>query len=1015
MLVLAVPSIASAAVTAAPSPEQSAFFESKVRPILAEACYKCHSVEKGKAKGGLTLDSREGWKKGGENGAAIEPGAPEKSLLIKAISYLDADLQMPPKGEKLSDAQIAVLTEWVKMGAPDPREKGRAADKLTGLTDTARNHWAYQPVVKPTLPTMPTPKAQEWCRTADGQHLNPVDLFILQKLQSKQMTPAPDATKETLLRRATYDLIGLPPTPQEIEAFLKDTSPRAFEKVVDRLLASPHYGERWGRFWLDTARYSDTGGDRNNKVTEYRYPDAWTYRDYVVQSFNQDKPYNQFILEQLAADKLGEPKPSDTREAALGFLTVGERFKKPDDIINDRIDVVSKGFLGLTVTCARCHDHMFDPIPTKDYYALHGIFSSIYEPESGPPVPIKATALQQRDFQTKYDALVKDLQAHYYDTVDHYLSELRRAPEAYLTAATADSRTKGKTKAGVTAEALLKRNAFIKQHQLDEQFVQYLGRSMFANPAVWRPLMEIQKVGRFTTTANLSPEKAERMAKEMETKMAEKLGAKGGKMTGKVKARLQTGTNRLVAEAFAATPATTLEEAIAVYGKLIAKVGPQGKAFIAAMKTATSADVPAFSDEALTEFLRGPFEIVPAPLMTVAWIEDAYRVWPNKIQGRAKLNFNGLNVLETAHAGAPGHAMVVLDKPKPRDSAVFIRGQSDVKGDIVPRRFLEVLSPDRKPQPFTEGSGRLELAKAIASRDNPLTARVMVNRVWMHHFGEGFVRTPDDLGVQSEAPSHRELLDYLSVWFMDNGWSFKNLHRMVMLSHVYRMSSQTRPDYEKVDPENRLLWRANVRRLDFESMRDSLLVFSGQLDRSLGGKPINLTEEPYGYRRSVYGYIDRGNLPELMLNFDFSDPDMPNSKRTTTVVPQQALFLMNSPMTVDVARKIVARPEVTTAHADAFRIAAIYRVIFQRSPSAQEVRYAEQFLDGEAFKPSAPVVVASVPENAKGKKRDKNAGGKAERFGAIQNEGPKVERKPLTQWETYAQALLFSNEAAYVN
>jgi mono/diheme cytochrome c family protein len=1003
-LVLSLPAVVSAAGTEKLTKEETAFFEGKVRPIFAEHCYKCHSVEQGKAKGGLTLDTKEGWKKGGENGAAVEPGAPDKSLLLKAISYLDADLQMPPKGEKLTDAQIATLTEWVKKGAPDPREAAVGGGKLTGLTDTARHHWAYQPVKKPAIPAN---KNQQWCRT-------PVDAFVLQKLEAKQMLPAPDADRETLLRRATYDLIGLPPTPAEIDAFVRDVSPNAFEKVVDRLLASPHYGERWGRFWLDTARYSDTiGGDRNNKVTEYRYPDAWTYRDYVVKSFNQDKPYNQLVLEQLAADQLPNQKDGDPRLAALGFLTVGERFKKVDDIINDRIDVVGKGFLGLTVACARCHDHMFDPIPTKDYYALHGIFSSIYEPEQKPALAIKTTGQQQGEFEQKYAVLLKELQSRYSATVDHYLGEICRVPEIYLQTALGAGKGKGRAN---DAEALRARNALIQKHDLDEQFVQYLSKSLITNTPLWGPLLEMKRSGKFT----LTPETVDgaRLAK-LEARMADTANGKSAKTIAKMRTRMKTGTNRLVAEALTAAQPKSLEEMIAVYAKLLSGQREATKKFVAAMKNATSASVPGYEDEALVELLSGPLEILPAPLMTRDWIETAQYSWSNKMQGRARLNFGEINTLETAHAGAPAHAMIVADRPNPKDSPVFIRGQSDVKGDIVPRRFLEVLSPDRKPQPFTQGSGRLELAQAIASRDNPLTARVAVNRLWMHHFGEGFVRTPDDLGVQSEAPSHQELLDYLSVYFMDQGWSFKKLHKLVMLSRVYQISSHTRPEYEQMDPENRLLWRANIRRLDFEAMRDSLLVFSGELDRTIGGKPINLTDEPYSYRRSVYGYIDRGNLPELMSAFDFSDPDMPNSKRSTTIVPQQALFLMNSSMTVDVARKIVDRPEVVAATADYSRIAAIYRVIFQRSPTPLETRMALQYLGGEAFKKET-LVAAAAPVEVKGRGKNnaqakKKAGSKDAKFGAIQNQGERVERAPLNVWETYAQALLFSNEAAYVN
>jgi hypothetical protein len=358
---------------AEPTKDQLDFFEKKVRPILTDKCYKCHSVEAGKSKGGLTLDTQAATLKGGEGGPAVVPGDLANSLLITAVSYKDKDLKMPPdkdNNKKLSDEEIATLTEWVKIGAPDPRTGAAKVAKLSGLTDEARKHWAYQPVVKPAVPSVHN---RPWCIT-------PVDAFIVQKLEEKQMIPAKKATLETLLRRATYDLTGLPPTPEEYVAFMSDGSPNAFAKVVDRLLASPHYGERWGRYWLDTARYSDTTGNRaNNGRNDYRYPYAWTYRDYVVRAFNEDKPYDQFIKEQLAADQL--PDLEDQRDlAALGFITVGDRTGNANDIINDRIDTVTKGFLALTVACARCHDHKFDPIPTKDYYALHGIFNSISEP-----------------------------------------------------------------------------------------------------------------------------------------------------------------------------------------------------------------------------------------------------------------------------------------------------------------------------------------------------------------------------------------------------------------------------------------------------------------------------------------------------------------------------------------------------------------------------------------------------------------------------------------------------------
>jgi len=990
------------AVTTEPTREQAEFFESKIRPILAENCYKCHSVEKGKAKGDLTLDTRAGTLKGGENGKVIVPGDPEKSPMIVAVNYLDPDLQMPPKGDKITPAQVALLTQWVKMGAPDPRKDDADIHaKLSGLTDAARNHWAYLPVTKPAVPKT---NNAAWSRT-------PVDAFILAKLDENKMVPAPDATKEALLRRATYDLHGLPPTPQEVKAFLDDQTPQAFVRVVDRLLASPHYGERWGRFWLDTARYSDTAGGDNKKLKgeDYRFAYAWTYRDWVVKSFNADLPYDQFIVQQLAADQLPNNPPENL--AALGFVTVGERFKNVNDRINDRIDAVSKGFLGLTVSCARCHDHKFDPIPTKDYYALHGIFASTIEPEEKPIIAqgaanknadylIKQAEIEARN-RTVYYGLVEDLQSDFFRKVDGYLLVARYGG-----------------KKGGDAEQVKQRTELLNKASLDRDTLQMIAKNLRGEMAIFGPFRAFVDIDgpNFSTKA---PAIVAQIA-------AGKLG--------------RSTVNPLVAAAFKDATVGSLEDVAAIYKKLFASLDPQRKAFVQANAKAAAGPVTGFEAPHVAIF-NALLDVMPASKATTEALRDVVAKLPNKMAQRAPFQFAKLNELELTNAGAPARAMLVADAARPKDSSVFIRGQAEVRGETVPRRFLEILSPNRQPVAFRkESSGRLELAQNIANRNNPLTARVVVNRVWMHHFGEGFVRTLDDLGVQSEKPSHPELLDYLSTYFMDAGWSLKKLHKLVMLSHVYQQSTRTQPQFEVQDPENRLLWRANVRRLDFEAMRDSLLVFSGQLDGKVGGQPINLTDEPYSFRRSVYGYIDRGNLPELMQNFDFSDPDMPNSKRTTTIVPQQALFFMNSPMSVDVTRKIVARPEVTTAPDALGRLFAIYRILFQRPPTQNEVKLAYQFVGAEDNQLIAPMPesAATAAASASGKKGMVAATGKnsqkvarmeeqekrkAEkkkqgRYGgtaAIQNEGTRVERKPLTPWETYVQALLFSNEAAYVN
>jgi mono/diheme cytochrome c family protein len=768
--------------------EQSDFFENRIRPIFVNDCYKCHSQQAPKLKGGLSLETRDGWLKGGDNGPVVVPGDPEKSPLIKAVRYTDENLQMPPKGQKLSDAKIADLEAWVKMGAPDPR-----TGVVVAANKSTRDHWSFKSIQNPPVPEV---KETNWIRT-------PIDNFIVAKLEANGMQPNPIADKRTLIRRATFDLIGLPPTTQEVNDFLNDDSPDAFAKVVDRLLASPHYGERWGRYWLDVARYSDTKGDVQKIREDYHYPYAWTYRDYVIGAFNADRPFNRFILEQMAADKLVQTQPDKSIVAAMGFLTVGERFEeKQNDIINDRIDVVTKGFLGLTVTCARCHDHKFDPIPTKDYYSLHGVFASCNEPAQEPIIyKIKQNSTNYIDYSQKTATLNNQMAA------------------------------------------------------LEEQRKQNRG-----NRAKVRPILQQE--------AKLREEQAQ---------------------------------------------------------------------------------------------------------------------------------------LELDYPDAPVRAMMLVDSPTPKDSPVFIRGEAENKGPIVPRQFLEILSPPNRV-PFQYGSGRVELANDIASPNNPLTARVIVNRIWLHHFDEGIVTTPDDFGNQSAPPSHPELLDYLATRFMADGWSIKKLHRLIMLSSVYQESSENNPRYAQIDPMNRWLWRANIRRMDFEEVRDSLLAIGGKLDETMGGRPVSLGAYPYSTRRTIYGFIDRRNLPELYNQFDFANPDITTGKRYETIVPQQSLFLMNSPLVIEQARNLVARPDFTTLTNDEDRVKLLYELCYQREPNPVEIQLGVDFVLNSPENESVPRMF--VPKNANPIRAKKLA----DSFASVP-----TDRQPLKPWEKYAHALLQANEAIFVN
>jgi cytochrome c553 len=975
MLMLAT---AGAAVAEEITKEQTEFFEAKIRPVLADTCYRCHSADAGKNKGGLTLDSRDAILKGGDTGPAVAPGDPAKSLLIKAVTYVDPDLQMPPSstGGKLSDAQIANLSTWVKMGAPVPANATAIKTKLSGLTDKARSHWSYQPV---KIPKVPINKNQQWCRT-------PVDCFILQKIEAAAMLPSPDADRETLLRRAYYDLIGLPPSPQEIETFLADRSPGAWARIVDRLLASPHYGERWGRHWLDTARYSDTAG-ANVNGTEYRYAHAWTYRDWVINALNADMPYDKFLTHQLAADLLPKDQQGRNGEnlAALGFITIGERFGNPNDLINERIDTVSKAMLAMTVACARCHDHMFDPISQKDYYALHGVFASITEPNIKPLIGTLPPADLLADYSKKEADVKKEIADAYYESIGHFNQTFRlKSPLFFEIVSLSRDPISSSQKASPFA-------LFLNANKLDVEIARRVeARTRKKDDNVFGPLAQLAAI------------KPDEFAAKSPAIIAQ---AQAGMLPGTTKKPI----NRLVAVAFRSAKQNSIKsikDVWQIYDNAFAMVAPKSAIWLDEMSVASSEAMPGV-DAAMSDLLQIPFEVKPGGSLSITDFRQLIDRLPNNRKRDAQSALVKLNELELTHPGAPAHAMIVADKPQPEDSPVFIRGQANTRGDIVPRRFLDVLSPTGKGTPFTQGSGRLELARCIADKNNPRTARVMVNRVWMHHFGEGIVSTPDDLGTMAEPPTHPELLDYLTNYFTENGWSLKKLHRLIMLSRVYQESCHKIPEYQDKDPYNRLFWRANLRRLDFEGVRDSLLVMSGQLDRTLGGKPVNVTEEPYSFRRSVYGYVDRGNLSELMAHFDFSKPEMANSKRTTTIVPQQALFLMNSPFAVDVARRIVNRPEFTSARDDLGKISALYLIILQRMPTKYEYEKGLGFVQIEKKDDGAKNFVA--------KNLGKGGRDRMDARAAIKNEGFLVHRGALDEWQTYAQALLFSNEAAYVN
>jgi cytochrome c553 len=739
-----------------PNPDQVRFFEAEVRPLLLEKCASCHG--KDSAQGGLRLDQPV-------------TAAMAKAILERVKGEGGKPL-MPQGGPPLPAAKIAALDTWEKMGAPWPTG-GKPVPTKAPL-------WSLQPVKKPAVPAV---KNAAWVRS-------PIDAFLLAKMEAKGLAPAPPTDKRSLLRRVTFDLTGLPPTPAEILAFVTDKAPDAYEKAVDRLLASPRYGERAARLWLDLARYADTKGYVFNE--DRNYYNAYTYRTWVIAAFNDDLPYDRFVLNQLAADKL---VASDDRTplAALGFLTVGRRFLNAQpDIIDDRIDVTMRGLQGLTVACARCHDHKFDPIPTQDYYSLYSVFASSHE--TTPAISAKEIREPWEAHNAKVDAATRER--------DELLRDETKALRETVKAQAAGTATVGV------------------------------------------PLSDALK-------------KALQSVRENE---------------------LPTGEN-------------------------------------------------------------------------LATIEAAF---PDERRARLTALRQTLKALEDNRPTSPEFAMAMADGD-PVTVHVFKRGNEGNPGDLAPRRFLRCVSGDTRPE-WKDGSGRLELARAIVSPDNPLTARVFVNRIFQQHFGTGIVRTPSDFGYQGEKPTHPELLDWLAWTFSrDDRWSIKKLHRRLVLSSAYRMRSEFGEAELLKDPENRLYAHQNRRRLDLEQLRDSLMMASGKLETEVaGGKSVDLWKTPFTGRRAVYGFIERQNLPGIFKTFDFASPDATSARRFQTTVPQQALFFLNSPLAAEQARALASLPELKRLPDDAARVRALYLRLFGRVPTADEAALAAKFLaapDGEPLRP----------------------------------------------------------------
>ncbi len=903
-------------------------FERRVRPVLAEHCWACHGAKK--QHGGLRLDSREGLMKGGDGGLVADLKVASNSRLIKAIRHDDPDLQMPPEpAAKLSDDAIATITGWIAAGAIWPADR---ASQRIDPEEAGKSHWAFQPV-RP----QPIPAVQNV-----GWPQSPVDHFILAQLEEQGMTPAAPADRATLIRRAAFDLSGLPPNANEVAAFVNDSSPDAFAKVVDRLLDSPRYGERWGRYWLDVARYADTKGYVRLQE-ERRFPFAFTYRDWVIRALNEDLPYDQFIIQQLAADQL----PTSEQEqalAALGFLTLGRRFtSNQHDIIDDRIDVVSRGLLGLTVTCARCHDHKYDPIPTADYYSLYGVFASSEDPIIPPLIAKPASDPATQTFQQEFDSRQRALEEYEQKQYSALLDEFRLRSSDYLLES-----LKGRVPLLLALPAA---PGELRQLIVD-RWLDYLDRSDRRDPIFgpWQIFKAIES-SKFPVAADA---------------LVSSWNAAGDQPENRI--------NPLIAKLFLEHPPKSMADVARGYGELLTQVHQRWQSLHASTTAAASGALDRLSDPS-EEALRQVLYAADSPV--AVGMQDALGqyLYDSPINDEIVKRRNAVYQHLANTALGPARAHVLVERPVPHETRILLRGNPTRPGQRVDRQFLHVLSPG-EPKPFVTASGRLELARAITSRENPLTARVLVNRVWAHHFGMGLVRSSSNFGLRGEAPSHPELLDYLAARFMDEGWSIKNLHRWMMLSSAYQQSSWNASVDPTRDPENRLLGRMNRRRLDVEALRDSLLLAAGKLDLASGGPSVDLLASGAN-RRTVFGLIDRQGLPGMLPIFDFASPDTHSPERYSSTVPQQALFLMNSPMLVELAKAFAARADIVALENPSDRVTRMVQIAWGRTPTESETRLALEYLERDK-------VLSAASDS-------------------------------LAGWDALAQALMMANEFTYVD
>ena len=1053
-----------------PAPQQLAsqqleFFEAKIRPVLVQHCYECHSADAKSVKGGLLLDTRTATLKGGDTGPAVVAKNVGDSLLVSALKH--ESLEMPPKG-KLPDAVIADFVAWVEMGAPDPRVGASVTASKINFEE-ARKFWSFQHIVEPELPKV---QRTDWAR-------NDIDLFTLAKMEQLGLHPVAAAGKGEWIRRTTFDLIGLPATPEEVSVFVQDESENAMDKVIDRLLASKHYGERWGRYWLDVARYAE---DQAHTFSVTPNSNGYRYRDWVVSAFNSDMSYKQFVKMQIAGDFLDvdSNRPYD-HLVALGYFGLGAQYYKNSDAakaaadeLDDRVDTLTRGFLGLTVSCARCHDHKFDPIPTQDYYSLAGVFNSskLHNAPLCKPDDVAEYNAGQKNIKTSEEAVKSFLAKEIATAAESHVSEISKTMLAvwdYQFASESgqgvsvddlakrtdvsefllqrwirflDAKEKGKVAALAPWFALERKQSVMRDDvaRIAQDFQQSLqallkvrdematsnlvavqpnesrvpGSPRFLTPRVtkMRPtagidvdisnasqlFLVVSEAGNGNSCDHSDWLEPRLVGPAGELKLTDlkwkSLGGFGGakidrNYEGK---RIRVGGKKYSYAFGTHAPSVIVYDLPAGYDRFKAIGGldnsgsDQGECGEQAsiqfsvytempveMPVEGTSPIPGETNEPGSKGVgedliskvfgkQGPLEVQDDNL-------DKFLIGEKKAQ-LAQLRFQVEEAKKTAPAMYPiAHAYTEANVA---DMKVFVRGNPANQRELAPRRFLTVLSGNDQ-RLFQDGSGRRELAEAIANDDNPLTARVMVNRIWQHHFGRGIVGTPSNFGKQGEAPTHPELLDYLTSRFIKSGWSVKALHREIMLSSTYGLSTAFDESNANIDGDNRYLWRMSRQRLDVEAWRDALLAVAGNLDPTLGGPSTKLAE-PSNHRRTLYAMVSRHELDSLLRLFDFPDANITSEKRSETTVPQQQLFVLNSPFMLAQAKAFSARVHQEAGDNEEARIQRAFQLAYSRSASDVELGLGLAYL-----------------------------GSKAD------------EKTTLTRWELYAQVLLSGNEFMYLD